>query len=76
MIDLQVRLDKIRQRITSQAFLQSRGLGKDVPFYAFDYPASAERLVSDHLNWLLDDIARKTKLHIGSVNVLNWPLSN
>lgn len=69
MNDLQARLDKIRSRITSQEFLQGRGLGKDVPFYAFDYPASAERQVSEHLDWLLDDIARKTELRIANVNV-------
>ena len=69
MSDLQRRLDRIRQRITSPEFLQGRGLGKDVPFYAFDYPAHAERQVSEHLDWLLDDIARKTNIHIGNVNV-------
>lgn len=69
MSDLQTRLDQIRQRITSDDFLQGRGLGNDVPFYAFDYPPTAERRVSDHINWLLDDIARKTDLRIGNVNV-------
>lgn len=69
MSDLQSRLDQIRQRVTSDEFLKGRGLGNDVPFYAFDYPAHAERQVSDHLDWLLDDIARKTELHIGNVNV-------
>lgn len=69
MSDLQARLDKIRQRVTSPEFLQGRGLGKDVPFYAFDYPAALERHVSDHLDWLLDDIAKKTELHIGNANV-------
>ena len=69
MSDLQSRLDRIRSRITSPEFLQGRGLGKDVPFYAFDYPAQAERQVSDHLDWLLDDIARKTELCVGNVNV-------
>jgi hypothetical protein len=66
---LQARLDSIRQRITSEEFLQGRGLGNDVPFYAFDYPPSAERQVSDHICWLLDDLARKTDLLIGNVNV-------
>jgi hypothetical protein len=69
MSDLQRRLDRIRQRITSPEFLQGRGLGKDVPFYAFDYPAHAEQQVSEHLDWLLEDIARKTNIHIGNVNV-------
>ena len=70
MSDLQSRLDRIRQRVTSPEFLQGRGLGKDVPFYAFDYPAQAEPQVCDHLDWLLEDIARKTDLNIGNVNVL------
>lgn len=69
MSDLQTRLDRIRQRITSDEFLHGRGLGNDVPFYAFDYPPSAERQVSDYIEWLLDDIARKTELRIGNVNV-------
>jgi hypothetical protein len=69
MTDLQTRLDQIRQRITSDDFLHGNGLGKDVPFYAFDYPAFAESQVSDHLDWLLDDIAKKTDVRIGHINV-------
>lgn len=69
MTDLQTRLNQIRSRITSDDFLQGRGLGKDLSFHAFDYPAAAERQVSDHVNWLLDDITRKTDLQIGHVNV-------
>jgi hypothetical protein len=69
MTELQSRLDQIRPRITSDDFLQGRGLGKDVPFYAFDYPSAAERQVSDHLDWLLDDIAKKTDIRIGHVDV-------
>lgn len=48
MSDVQSRLDKIRQRITSQEFLKGRGLGNDVPFYAFDYPTLA-RII--HQRW-------------------------
>lgn len=69
MTDLQSRLDQIRPRIASDDFLQGRGLGKDVPFYAFDYPAAAERQVAEHLDWLLDDIAKKTDIRISHVNV-------
>ena len=69
MSDTQTRLDRIRQRITSQEFLQGRGLGNDVPFYAYDYPPAAEQQVSDHISWLLDDLAGKTDLQIGTVNV-------
>ena len=69
MTELQARLDRIRHRVTSEEFLHGRGLGNDVPFYAFDYPPTAEQQVDDHLEWLLDDLRRKTDLHIGTVNV-------
>jgi len=66
---LQVRLDKIRPRITSNDFLKGRGLGNDLPFYAFDYSPIAERQVSDHVDWLLEDLARKAELSVSNVNV-------
>ena len=40
-----------------------------MPFYAFDYPPAAERQVSDHVDWLVDDVSRKTDVEIGNVNV-------
>jgi hypothetical protein len=69
MTELQARLDRIRHRVTSEEFLHGRGLGNDVPFYAFDYPPAAEQQVDDHLEWLLDDLRRKTELLVGTVNV-------
>lgn len=69
MNDLQHRLDRIRGRITSQEFLHGRGLGNDVPFYAFDYPSASEEHVNSHVEWLLDDLTRKTGLHVGVVNM-------
>lgn len=70
MNDLHQRLDRIRGRITSDEFLHGRGLGNDVPFYAFDYPSASEGLVNAYIEWLLDDLARKTALHVGVVNML------
>ena len=69
MKELQARLDRIRERITSQEFLHGRGLGNDVPFYAFDYPTTAEAQVTSHIDWLCNDLARKTELRVGNVNV-------
>jgi hypothetical protein len=69
MSDLQARLDLIRQRVTSDDFLRGRGLGNDVPFYAFDYPPAAEQQVSAHVDWLVDDISRKTELHVENVDL-------
>ncbi|RYH00368.1 MAG: DUF1788 domain-containing protein [Alphaproteobacteria bacterium] len=70
MTSLQTRLDRIRERVTSQEFLHGRGLGNDVPFYAFDYPSSSEEHVNNHIEWLLEDLARKTGLEVGVVNML------
>ena len=69
MTNLQARLDRIRDRITSEEFLHGRGLGNDVPFYAFDYPSVSEQHVNNHIEWLLEDLARKTGLKIGVVNM-------
>jgi hypothetical protein len=69
MNDLTQRLDRIRDRIISDEFLHGRGLGNDVPFYAFDYPSALEAHVNSHIDWLLDDLSRKTGLRIGVVNM-------
>jgi hypothetical protein len=69
MTSLQARLDRIRDRITSDEFLHGRGLGNDVPFYAFDYPSASEQQVNNHIEWLLEDIGRKTELKVGVVNM-------
>jgi hypothetical protein len=70
MKDLRARLDRIRERVISNEFLHGKGLGSEVPFYAFDYPPSEEPQVSSHIEWLVDDLARKTSLRIGNVHVL------
>jgi hypothetical protein len=70
MNDLRTRLDRIRERVTSNEFLHGKGLGNEVPFYAFDYPPSEEPLVASHIEWLVDDLTRKTSLKIGNVHLL------
>lgn len=70
MNDLKPRLDRIRERITSEEFLHGRGLGNEVPFYAFDYPPASEPQVNNHVDWLIDDLTRKAGLSIGRVNLL------
>ncbi len=70
MNDLRDRLDRIRDRITSTEFLHGKGLGNEVPFYAFDYPPSEEPQVASQIEWLIDDLTRKTSLKIGNVHIL------
>lgn len=69
MKGLRERLDRIRDRVTSHEFLHGKGLGNEVPFYAFDYPPSEEPLVASHVDWLINDLTRKTDLRIANVHV-------
>jgi hypothetical protein len=52
MKQLQQRLDKILSKIESEEFLKSEGLGNDLEFYIFDYPAEHELAVREHIDFL------------------------
>lgn len=41
---LQTRLDLIQERIESPKFLKNDGLGNEIGFWVFDYPAKYELL--------------------------------
>ncbi|OYU71399.1 MAG: hypothetical protein CFE28_16220 [Alphaproteobacteria bacterium PA2] len=69
MTDLKVRLDQIRGRITSDDFLTGKGLGNEVPFYAFDYAPGDEPQVDAYVSWLAEDLDRKTSLKVTNVNL-------
>ncbi len=53
------RLNKILDRVTSDEFLHSRGLGNEIPFYAFDYPPENELTVRRHIDFLCKQIPKK-----------------
>jgi len=57
--DFNERLDKILDRLTSDAFLQGKGLGNEIPFYAFDYPPERELEVRAHIGFLLAQIPKR-----------------
>ena len=57
--DFNERLDKILDRLTSDAFLQGKGLGNEIPFYAFDYPPERELEVRAHIVFLLAQIPKR-----------------
>ena len=46
------RLNQILPRITSEAFLSSEGIGNEIAFYIFDYPAEEELTVREHIKML------------------------
>jgi hypothetical protein len=59
MDDLKRRLDKILDRLTSDAFLQNKGLGNEIGFYLFDYPPEHEMEVREHIQFLLRQLPKK-----------------
>lgn len=59
MTDLNERLNKILDRVTSDDFLSGHGLGKEIPFYAFDYPPEDELVVRDHIHFVVSQIPKK-----------------
>jgi hypothetical protein len=71
MSDLNDRLNKILDRVTSEEFLSGRGLGNEIPFYAFDYPPKDELAVREHVAFLLAQIPKKRPdLRIKHINLL------
>jgi hypothetical protein len=57
--DFNERLNKILDRITSDDFLHGKGLGNEIPFYAFDYPPDRELEVREHIAFLLAQIPKR-----------------
>jgi hypothetical protein len=70
--DFTERLNKILDRITSDDFLHGKGLGNEIPFYAFDYPPERELEVRDHIAFLLAQLPkRRPGLRFVHVNLFN-----
>lgn len=71
--DLKGRLNQILPKITSDDFLGGRGLGNEIAFFIFDYPAEDELRVRQHVKFLLDHIPKhKPKLKLAHVNLLDF----
>lgn len=56
---LQSRLDLILERIENPRFLNNDGLGNEIGFWIFDYPAKHELLVRDYLRHLSDKLDKR-----------------
>ena len=59
MSELDNRLNKILDRVTSDEFLSGRGLGNEIPFYAFDYPPENELEVREHISFVISQVPKK-----------------
>ena len=52
MASLQERLDLAENLIKRESFRQNKGLGNEVGYYIFDYPAEQELLVREHIDYM------------------------
>lgn len=67
------RLDEILPRITSDEFLEAKGLGNEIAFFIFDYPPEAELNVRQHFRFLLDQIPkRKPHIRLKHINLFEF----
>ena len=53
---LQARLDLVLERIENPKFLKNDGLGNEVGFWIFDYPAQYELIVRENLDHLINKL--------------------
>lgn len=59
MKTLQGRLDLILDRIDSKSFLKSDGLGNEIGFWVFDYPAKFELVVREHIHHISEKLSKR-----------------
>lgn len=70
--DFTERLNKILDRVTSDDFLHGKGLGNEIPFYAFDYPPERELEVREHIAFLVAQIPkRRSSLRFVHINLFD-----
>ena len=53
------RLDQILPKIEGEDFLENQGLGNEIGFYVFDYPAESELEVRDHLSFMTEKLQKR-----------------
>lgn len=66
------RLNRILPKLISDELLSGSGLGNEIGFYVFDYPAEDELRVRDHIQFLLDHLPKsKTGLRVKHLNLFD-----
>ncbi len=66
------RLNEVLGRLISDDLLGGRGLGNEIGFHIFDYPADHELEVRDHIRFLMEQIPKKRpSLRVKHVNLFD-----
>ncbi|WP_312046534.1 DUF1788 domain-containing protein [Anaerotignum sp.] len=53
MQDLETRLNKLEDKIKLPNFRENKGLGNEVGYYVFDYPAEQEMVIRERVQYLI-----------------------
>ena len=70
------RLNQILPRVTAEGFLSSEGIGNEIACYIFDYPASDELRVREHIEMMMDRLAsHHSGLRVLHLNLLDVVLA-
>ncbi len=71
------RLNRILPKLTSDELLSGSGLGNEIGFYIFDYPAEDELRVREHIQFLVDRLPKaKTGLRVMHVNLFDLVINH
>ncbi|MFC1609525.1 DUF1788 domain-containing protein [Myxococcota bacterium] len=66
------RLNQVLPRLRSEQFLKSKGLGNEIAFHIFDYPADRELQVRKHIEFLIEKLSNGSpKVKVHHVNLLD-----
>ncbi len=66
------RLNRILPKLISDELLSNSGLGNEIGFYIFDYPAEDEMRVREHIQFLVDHLPKsKPGLRVKHINLFD-----
>lgn len=60
MASLETRLDEAERMIKNESFRQNKGLGNEVGYYVFDYPAEKELIVRERIDYMKNKNSKGT----------------
>ena len=68
-LSLEERLNLILPRVSSRDFIENKGLGNEIGFHIFDYPAEDEETVRDYVKTVLEPALIKPPLALKTQTV-------
>ncbi|MCY4587727.1 MAG: DUF1788 domain-containing protein [Bryobacterales bacterium] len=67
------RLNQVLPKLTSDDFLNARGIGNEIAFYIFDYAPRDELRIREHIRFLVDHLPmNRPELRVTHVNLFDF----